>query len=60
MHSTTAYDPIAIAHQRRLARMAQVSMARFQRREDGKVERLARAQAKRDRRNAKRAAEAVR
>jgi hypothetical protein len=52
---STIYSPRAIELQRQQARWLQTSRERFMRREEGKLDRLAAAQAKRDRKNAKRA-----
>jgi hypothetical protein len=55
----TIYNPRAIEMQRRQARWLKTSQERFMRREEGKLDRLAAAQAKRDRKNAKRARDAA-
>jgi hypothetical protein len=61
MHETkTVYDPRAIQEARDRARWAQTSMARYERRLYGAAERITAAQAKRDQKNAKRAAVAER
>jgi hypothetical protein len=57
MQETKAvYDPRAIQEARDRARGAQTSMARYERRMNGAGERISAAPAKRDRKNAKRAA----
>jgi hypothetical protein len=57
MQETNAvYDPRAIQAARDRARWAKTSMERYERRINGAAERISAAQAKRDRKNAKRAA----
>ena len=51
----TLYDPRAIQEARDRARWAKTSMERYERRISGAAERISAAQAKRDRKNAKRA-----
>ena len=51
----TIYDPRAIQDARDRARWAKTSMERHERRMNGAAERITAAQAKRDRKNAKRA-----
>jgi hypothetical protein len=57
---TTPYDPRAIQAARDRDRWARTSMARYERRVAGAPTKLAAAQAKRDRKAAKRAAEILR